>query len=140
MISIEGVLLNKPYLRLIEHDVCSIADRIKEIEKEYFIVFNVLRDKYEVHSTANIGHDTYCFTVPYKELDGRTLEYCRQTRNDRNVNHYCKMKEKNEMIKRKKEKGLETTLNDASRETSKATSLAMEKDELHEGYKRTVIM
>ena len=62
----------------IDHDLFGISDRIKDIEDEYFILFDMDRGKYEVHSKAN-PKDTYCFTVPYKELDARVLEYCRKT-------------------------------------------------------------
>ena len=62
----------------IDHDLFGISDRIKDIEDEYFILFDLDRGKYEVHSKAN-PKDTYCFTVPYKELDARVLEYCRKT-------------------------------------------------------------
>ncbi len=70
----------KSYLRPITDDLYFIASRLKEIDPSYFVVYNLLRSRYEVHSKEQRG-DTLCFVVPYKALDARTLEYAARTRN-----------------------------------------------------------
>lgn len=63
----------------INYDPCFIAQRIKEIDAQYFIVFNIKKQKFEVHHLGQID-GTYCFTIPYKVLDERTLFYTLKTR------------------------------------------------------------
>lgn len=64
---------------LINNDVYFISQRIKDIDKNYFIVFNRLKNKYEVHAFAQQG-GTYCFTIPFDSLDERVLDYTLKTR------------------------------------------------------------
>jgi len=135
---INRVLLTRPWLRLIKNDVYRIADRIKEIEPGYFICFNTLRGAFEVHSTYNKGFDTYCFNVPYEELDCRTLQLCRETNLAMHGDTiYKRMKEENARIDAESRKNFRNILESASYETAKDVSLAVERDELHNGYKRT---
>lgn len=63
---------------LISSDPCFISDRIREIDKHYFIVFNRSKGRFEVHATGQLG-GTYCFTLPFDELDDRTLWYTLKT-------------------------------------------------------------
>lgn len=69
---------NSKNYTVIEHDLFDIAHRIKLIEQGYFIVRNHIKKTFEVHSSDNIG-SSYCFTVPYSELDCRTLQLCKKT-------------------------------------------------------------
>ena len=60
------------------NDVFFISDRIKEIDENYKIYFNSEKNKFEIHNIGQIG-DSYCLTVPFQYLDGRTLEFVRKT-------------------------------------------------------------
>lgn len=60
------------------YDPCFIAQRIKDIDARYFIVFNIKKQKYEVHSLGQAG-GSYCFTIPFDTLDERTLFMTRKT-------------------------------------------------------------
>lgn len=62
----------------IENDVFDIANRIKEIDRDYVIYFNTSKQQFEVHNLSQ-KHDTYCLRVPYSILDERTLKLTRQT-------------------------------------------------------------
>lgn len=66
----------------IENDVFDIAHRLKSIDSGYFVVYDTVRQKYEVHNTGNIGN-TYCLTVPYKSLDARVVDLVNKTRKER---------------------------------------------------------
>ena len=68
------------HLRVITDDLYFIASRLKEIDPSYYVVYNLRRGRYEVHSDAQKG-GTLCFVVPYNKLDARTLEYAKRTRN-----------------------------------------------------------
>ncbi|MBE7076970.1 MAG: hypothetical protein E7374_03685 [Clostridiales bacterium] len=60
--------------RKIEFDVYEISKRIKEIDRGYYIVYDTLKDVFEIHNS--LQKDTsYCLTLPYKQLDNRTLKY-----------------------------------------------------------------
>jgi len=67
---------------VIENDNLYILERLKEIDDSYFITYNLVTKKYEVHSNEQIG-GTYCFTVPYPALDERTVLYAKKTRVER---------------------------------------------------------
>lgn len=62
----------------IENDVYDIANRIKQLDRNYEIYFNTSKNQYEVHNTAQID-GTYCLSVPYSILDERTLKLTRET-------------------------------------------------------------
>ena len=66
---------------LVTNDVFFVADRIKDIDKNYFIVFNAIKQKFEVHNLMQLG-GSYCFTIPYDSLDERTIEYTLKTRRE----------------------------------------------------------
>lgn len=66
-------------LLIIEGDTYFIGERLKEIDKDYFVVFNLIRNKYEVHVKGQAGN-SYAFTVPYPNLDERTINFALKTR------------------------------------------------------------
>ncbi len=63
----------------IQNDVYNIANRIKEIDRNYFIVYNTSKRNFEIHSLSQIGN-SYCLTLPYKELDARALQHVQTTK------------------------------------------------------------
>ena len=65
----------------ITHDVYDIANRIKDIDRWYYIVFNTSKGDFEVHNSKQVD-TTYCVTLPYKTLDERALNYVYHTRVD----------------------------------------------------------
>jgi hypothetical protein len=65
-------LLDKPMLTPIFKHVLDVPERLFEYDPSFFIVFNNEMNRHEVHSLDNKG-DTYCFAIPYKRLDARTL-------------------------------------------------------------------
>jgi len=63
----------------IEHDVFNIVNRIKDIDNDYYIVFNTRSKKFEVHNSSQVMN-SYCLTCPYDSLDQRLLKYAQKTR------------------------------------------------------------
>ncbi len=63
-------------------DVFYICQRLKDIDKDYYILFNLTSKKFEVHVRGQ-GKNSYAFTVPFDTLDERTLFYARKTRRER---------------------------------------------------------
>lgn len=62
----------------IENDVYNISKRIKNIDRDYYVVYDTSKQKFEVHNSKQIG-STYCLTLPYCELDERCLDYVLKT-------------------------------------------------------------
>lgn len=63
----------------IENDCCFICERIKEIDPSYEIYFNLESNSYEVHSSQQVKN-SYCFKVPYSQLDSRAIDFAFKTR------------------------------------------------------------
>lgn len=68
----------KPNLTEIKTNVFHIPERLKEIDAGYFVVRNHEKRRFEVHHRFQ-PHTTYCLTVPYGELDERTVVLVRKT-------------------------------------------------------------
>ena len=56
-----------------------IPERLREIDDGYFVLRNHETKQFEIHHRRQ-PHNTYCLTVPYDELDERTLHLVRKTR------------------------------------------------------------
>jgi len=63
----------------IESDCLDIVKRIKSIDKDYFVVFNLNDKKFELHHRSQ-KKKTYCLTFPYDVLDERAYLYTLKTR------------------------------------------------------------
>jgi len=63
---------------VIETNVYDIPQRLKEIDPGYFVVYNHADHEFEVHRKEQIGN-TFCLSIPYSELDCRTLNRVRET-------------------------------------------------------------
>lgn len=66
-------------LLIIENDTYFISQRLKEIDRDYFVLYNLESGNFEVHAYGQRG-GTYAFTIPYDSLDERTLVLARRTR------------------------------------------------------------
>jgi predicted GH43/DUF377 family glycosyl hydrolase len=62
-------------------DVYEISKRIKNIDKDYYMVYDTSKRKFEVHNSSQIG-STYCLTLPYDYLDARALKYVIDTKSE----------------------------------------------------------
>lgn len=66
---------------LIERDVHDIAARLREIDAEYTLHYDMAKGRFELH-----GKDDALMTVfPYDRMDVRMVEYARKTRRERAV-------------------------------------------------------
>ena len=62
---------------LITNDLFDIAWRLRAVNDNYLVYYNVEKQRFEVH---NSNKNTLEFVVPYDELDARTVEYARYSR------------------------------------------------------------
>lgn len=61
----------------IESDVFDICERIKKIDENYFVLFNLNSNKFEIHNSKS--KNSYCLTIPYGQLDSRAIELLHST-------------------------------------------------------------
>jgi len=62
----------------IENDVFDVSRRLKEIDGDYFVVYNLTRGRFEVHHGRQ--RETLAVAVPFKTLDCRTVSRVLRTR------------------------------------------------------------
>ncbi len=62
-------------------DVYNISKRVKNIDRDYYVVYDTSNNKFEIHNSSQIG-SSYCLTLPYKNLDERCLKYVYQTKSE----------------------------------------------------------
>jgi hypothetical protein len=65
----------RPYLYPIFSHVYDIPRRVNDYDTSFFVVFNKSNQRYEIHSLDYPGDNTHSLTVPYDELDIRTLQH-----------------------------------------------------------------
>lgn len=56
----------------IKNDLFNVVKRLKNIDKDYFVVFDSKKQKFELHHSGQ-GRNTYCLTFPYTQLDARAI-------------------------------------------------------------------
>ena len=59
-------------------DAFDISKRLKQIDNGYFVCFNTVKQRFEVHNKKQ--RQTFCLVVPFESLDSRLLTYVRKTR------------------------------------------------------------
>ena len=89
----------RPNCKLVENDVFGIVNRLQEIDKGYFVVFNPANQRYQLHH-AEQPDNSYCLTFPYEELDDRAVEHTRRTSVTRAKTIFAEMKAHNERLER----------------------------------------
>lgn len=62
----------------IDSDCLDIIKRLREIDKDYFVVYNIERKVFELHNRAQ-KYNTFCLTLPFDSLDERTLFLTKKT-------------------------------------------------------------
>lgn len=66
-------------LTLVKSDLFGITARLRQIDSGYIVYFNNKTHQYEVHNNRQVGN-SYCLTVPYRQLDARTVDLVNATR------------------------------------------------------------
>lgn len=84
----------------INNNVFDILDRLKQINKYYYIVFNTVAKKFELYSSDE-NKSGYVLTLPYDSLDVRSLNYINKTLNSSPVS-LREIDEHNEKIRKSK--------------------------------------
>jgi hypothetical protein len=97
-------LRGKRHLVPIFTSTLCIPERLREMDQNYFLVFNTRTQKYEVHNLAHKGN-TFGLTVYYDELDYRTLYVTRASDlRVRGAALFREIDEKNERLEQSNER------------------------------------
>ena len=85
--------------KLVKNDLFNISNRLKSIDKKYFVVYNTSKHRYEVH--YNRAKNTYELTIPYKNLDARTINLVFSTKLENQKQIYQKIEQENQLLEQK---------------------------------------
>lgn len=110
------VYLESAHLSAIKSNVYFIPERLKEIDPSLFVVWNNKEGRIEIHSTENKGN-TFYMTVPFNELDSRTINHVKRNiklREEGMLNH---IEEYNRKLEEKSDKSRRNMTKDIVNET-----------------------
>lgn len=92
---------------LLENDPYYISSRIKEVDENYYIVYSPARGCFELHNSKQL-FSTFALTIPYEQLDERTIFLARKTRRENSDKLIKEMDEHNSRLEKKmKERAFE---------------------------------
>ena len=87
----------------IESDCLDIVKRIRAIDKDYFVMFDLVNHKFELHNRAQ-GKGTYCLTFPFDALDERAVDFTLKTRVQNSDALFEEMEAENKALEKAKMK------------------------------------
>lgn len=83
----------------IESDCLDITRRLKQIDKDYFVVRNCNNGTFELHNNAQAG-DSYCLTFPFDTLDERAIDFARKTSVQNSEELFKEMEKENAQLQK----------------------------------------
>lgn len=98
--------------------VCDIPDRLKQIDRHYFVMFNTRSQRFELHDARQRGSTLAC-VLPFDELDARALVYARKYHVSRLSQTVREVDDFNDRLEREARRRF---LNDAADRTREAFS------------------
>ncbi len=85
-------------------DCLDVIKRIKEIDKDYFVMRNLDRNVFELHCHGQ-GSSTYCLTLP-DVLDERAIDLVLKTRVQNAEELFAEAERQNALIEKKQTKAV----------------------------------
>ena len=86
----------------IENDIFFLAERLREIDPDYFIALNTKTKNFEVHNSSQ-PINTFCLLVPKNKLDPSLVEYVRKTRANRQKKLLAEIETANQKMQKQNE-------------------------------------
>lgn len=83
----------------VDSDCLGIVERIKAVDADYFVVYNLDNNKFELHNSGQ-GRNSYCLTFPYDALDERAYLYVLKTRVQNSDELFERMEAKNAKLQK----------------------------------------
>lgn len=115
----------------VETNVYCIPERLKEIDPDYFVVFNTDTQKFEVHHMGQIG-STLALNIPYDELDARTIELVYKTRVENAKEIFDEIDRHNEKLEKQRYEKLMDEAAQRAKEIHRYASRSEHRDTLPE--------
>ena len=84
------------------NNVYDIPVRLKEVNRDFFVMFNTRNQRYEVHC-ASQPFDTLACVLPFDELDARTIQYVREFSRERTEHLAEEIERYNDELDRKEQ-------------------------------------
>lgn len=66
------------HFKVIDRHISRVPERLKELDAGYFVLWNSIKNRFEVHNSDQRG-STLAFTTDFDELDNRTLIKARRS-------------------------------------------------------------
>jgi len=102
----------------IKNDVFNIFKRIKQINNNFYIIFDTNKNKYEIYEKNN---PCVLFTLPYESLDASAVSYVLKMLKTSNEEILKEIEEHNSKLEREEnEKIIYSALNCAERELKRS--------------------
>ncbi len=86
----------------IENDIFFLAERLREIDPDYFIALNTKSKNFEVHNSSQ-PINSFCLLVPKNKLDPSLVEYVRKTRANRQKKLLAEIETANQKMQKQNE-------------------------------------
>ena len=86
----------------IENDIFFLAERLREIDPDYFIALNTKSKNFEVHNSSQ-PINSFCLLVPKNKLDPSLVEYVRKTRANRQKKLLAEIEAANQKMQKENE-------------------------------------
>jgi len=86
----------------IDSDCLDIVERIRAIDKDYFIMFDLDVKRFQLHNKSQ--RISYCLTFPYDCLDERAVDMVLKTRTQNADEIFAQIEADNKKIQEKKVK------------------------------------
>ena len=100
---------------MITNDVFDIAKRIKEIDEDYFVVYDTKLCRFEVHNKRQ-KPDTLSLVLPYDTLDCRAIDKVLSTRTEYIAKRLAEIDEYNQKLQISQAKQMDKKRLDECRE------------------------
>jgi len=82
---------------IITDDMFAIDERLREIDADYFIIYDTKYHRYEIHNSSQKGN-TLALVVPYSRLDKRVIDLAIRTRRENMSSILAKMEQDNQRL------------------------------------------
>lgn len=87
---------------LIKNDMFNIVNRLKSIDKNYYVLYNKITKKYELH--CKNFKSSLQLVLPFDFLDKRTIDFVLKTKVENKQKLIQEMEENNQKLEQEKQK------------------------------------
>ena len=86
-------------------DCQDVIPRLKEIDKDYFVVYNLDRKTFELHNHLQ-ENGTFCLTLPFESLDERAISLTLKTQSFKRDELIKELDAENEKLEKQRKKDI----------------------------------